>query len=208
MYLFTTCICCKFGHQVASHALPYFLGLSYWQYQLVLSGYLHQTESHQLSLRSLSEWVRLFPLYRHSHSKALSPQTLTTSDPNHHWEICEDCGIPASLFCQRTCAECKSWRKESIWFQGCWKVWYVGQWYWKCCCIMQQPLSESGESYPYQFKQNLYQILPRLSRMSEVTKLKRCFVKQFQERNFNITWSIGRQKWSWSMALERDGGYL
>ena len=30
-------------------------------------------------------------------------------------------------------------------FGTCWKdpsskVWYVGQWYWKCCCIMQQPL--------------------------------------------------------------------
>ena len=36
------------GHQVGSHALPHCLELSYWHYQLVLSWYLHQPESHQL----------------------------------------------------------------------------------------------------------------------------------------------------------------
>ena len=42
-----TCRSYKFGHQVASLALPHCLGLPYWHYQLVLSWYLHQPESHQ-----------------------------------------------------------------------------------------------------------------------------------------------------------------
>ena len=41
---------------------------------------------------------------------------------------------------------------------------------------------DAGESCLYQFKQNLYKILPQLSRMFEVPKLKRCFVEQFLER--------------------------
>ena len=43
----STCIVSKVGHQVAtaSHALSHCLGLPYWQYQLVLSWYLHQPES-------------------------------------------------------------------------------------------------------------------------------------------------------------------
>ena len=48
-----TYICSKFGHQMApleSLALPHCLGLPYWHYQLVLSWYLHQPESHQLNL--------------------------------------------------------------------------------------------------------------------------------------------------------------
>ena len=53
----TTCRCYNFSHQVASHCL----GMPYWQYQLVLSWYPHQPESHQLSLNkvldSVSEWV-------------------------------------------------------------------------------------------------------------------------------------------------------
>ena len=39
----------KVGHQVVSLTLPHCLGMSYWLYQLVLSLYLHQPESHQLS---------------------------------------------------------------------------------------------------------------------------------------------------------------
>merc|ERR1711894_543884 len=46
----TTCIDSKVGHQVTSHTLPHCHGLPYWHYQLVLSLYLHQLESHQLSL--------------------------------------------------------------------------------------------------------------------------------------------------------------
>ena len=43
-----TCIGSKVGHQVASmHCLE----LPYWHYQLVLSWYLHQPESHQLSVK-------------------------------------------------------------------------------------------------------------------------------------------------------------
>ena len=38
----------KVGHQVVSLALPHYLGMSY---QLVLSLYLHQPESHQFSLK-------------------------------------------------------------------------------------------------------------------------------------------------------------
>ena len=48
----------QIGHQVASHTLPHCLGLPYWHYQLVLSLYLHQFESHQLSLQKwLTQWV-------------------------------------------------------------------------------------------------------------------------------------------------------
>ena len=56
----STCISSKFGHQVAplsllatrSHNLPHCLGLPYW-HQLVLSWYLHQPESCQLSLKNV-----------------------------------------------------------------------------------------------------------------------------------------------------------
>ena len=54
----TTCIDSKVGHQVMSHALPHCLGLPYWHYQLVLSLYLHQLESHQLSFKKVCELVR------------------------------------------------------------------------------------------------------------------------------------------------------
>ena len=60
----TTCIGSKFGHQLASFALLpkltvspallHCLGLPYWHYQLVLSWYPHQPESHQLSLHKVS----------------------------------------------------------------------------------------------------------------------------------------------------------
>ena len=41
----------KVGHQLVSLALPHCLGMPYWHYQLVLSLYLHQPESHQFSLQ-------------------------------------------------------------------------------------------------------------------------------------------------------------
>ena len=47
----TTCITNKFAHQTKSHALPDCLVLPYWHYHLVLTWYLHQPESHQLSLQ-------------------------------------------------------------------------------------------------------------------------------------------------------------
>ena len=50
----------KVGHQVVSLALPHCNGMPYWHYQLVLSLYLHQPESHQFSLQKglgLSESV-------------------------------------------------------------------------------------------------------------------------------------------------------
>ena len=50
----TTCITNKFAHQTKSHALPDCLGLPYWHYQLVLTWYLHQPESHQLSFKNVS----------------------------------------------------------------------------------------------------------------------------------------------------------
>ena len=53
LYKHVTCRCYKFGHQVMSLALSYCLGLPYWHYQLVLSWYLHQPESHQLSLQKV-----------------------------------------------------------------------------------------------------------------------------------------------------------
>ena len=46
-----TCISCKFSHQLESLALPHCVGMPYWHYQLVLGWYLHQPESHQLSLQ-------------------------------------------------------------------------------------------------------------------------------------------------------------
>ena len=46
----------KFG-QMTPLALPHCLGLFYWLYQLVLSWYLHQPESHQLSFKKVSQWV-------------------------------------------------------------------------------------------------------------------------------------------------------
>ena len=49
------CIVCKVGHQVASFALPHCFGLSYWHYHLVLTWYLHQPESHQLSFTNISQ---------------------------------------------------------------------------------------------------------------------------------------------------------
>ena len=48
-----TCISYKIGHQ----ALPHCLWFSYQYHQLVLSCYLHQPESHQLSLhKGISDW--------------------------------------------------------------------------------------------------------------------------------------------------------
>ena len=53
-----TCMSSKFGHQMVpleSLALPHCLGLPYWHYLLVLSWYLHQLESYQLSLHNLPQ---------------------------------------------------------------------------------------------------------------------------------------------------------
>ena len=41
-------------------ALPHCLGLPYWHYQLVLSLYLHQLESHQLSLHKVAQFVTYY----------------------------------------------------------------------------------------------------------------------------------------------------
>ena len=60
----TTCITNKFAHQTKSHALPDCLGLPYWHYQLVLTWYLHQPESHQLSLQNVLEWETTGPIDR------------------------------------------------------------------------------------------------------------------------------------------------
>ena len=62
-----TCIRSKFGYQVAPLALTHCLGLPYCHYQQVLSWYLHQPESHQLSLQkvlSVSEFETLGPIDR------------------------------------------------------------------------------------------------------------------------------------------------
>ena len=57
-----------FGHLVMSWSchlhclvpkLPHCLGMPYWHYQLVLSLYLHQPESHQFSLHKVLELVCL-----------------------------------------------------------------------------------------------------------------------------------------------------
>ena len=48
----------KVGHQVLSLALPHCFGMSYWHHQLVLGWYLHQPESHQLSLQNMCQSVR------------------------------------------------------------------------------------------------------------------------------------------------------
>ena len=68
------CIDSKGGHQVvslASLALSQCLGLPYWHYQFVLSWYLHQLESHQLSFKKLAYLVRDNRTHR--------------SDPNDTW---------------------------------------------------------------------------------------------------------------------------
>ena len=60
-----TCISCKLGHQVAQHELirnvvirwRHLFELPYWHYQLVLSWYLHQPESHQISLKKMLYWL-------------------------------------------------------------------------------------------------------------------------------------------------------
>ena len=52
-----TCISCKFSHQLESLALPHCVGMPYWHYHLVLSWYLHQPESHQLSRQKICLFV-------------------------------------------------------------------------------------------------------------------------------------------------------
>ena len=46
-----SCIGSKVGHQIESLSLPHCLRMLHWHFQLVLSRYLHQPESHQLSLQ-------------------------------------------------------------------------------------------------------------------------------------------------------------
>ena len=54
-------------------ALPHCLGLSYWLYQLVLSWYLHQPESHQLSFTNLVHSVSDNLTHRSDRSRDLGP---------------------------------------------------------------------------------------------------------------------------------------
>ena len=71
----------KVGHQVVSLALPHCLGVPYWHYQLVLSWYIHQPESHQLSLKKgLSVTDR-----QTSGPKDRTPETLG-SDKNEQYD--------------------------------------------------------------------------------------------------------------------------
>ena len=44
--------------------MPHCLGLPFWHYQLVLSWYIHQPESHQFSLQKLSQFQRTGPIDR------------------------------------------------------------------------------------------------------------------------------------------------
>ena len=46
---------------MAPLALPHCFGLPYWHYQLVLSWYLHQPESHQLSLQKVAHCWQFSP---------------------------------------------------------------------------------------------------------------------------------------------------
>ena len=50
----------KVGHQVVSLALPHCLGMPFWHYQLLLSLYLHQLESHKLSFNKVTHSLSLF----------------------------------------------------------------------------------------------------------------------------------------------------
>ena len=54
----TICIGSKVIHQVESLSLPRYLGLPYWQHQLVLSWLLDQLVSHQLSFNKVSHSQR------------------------------------------------------------------------------------------------------------------------------------------------------
>ena len=60
----TTCITNKFALQTKSHALPDCLGLPYWHYQLVLTWYLHQPTSHQLTFNKVSQLQTTGPIDR------------------------------------------------------------------------------------------------------------------------------------------------
>ena len=93
-----TCISNKFGHQVVPLVLPHCFWLPFWHHQLVLSWYLHQPESHQLSLQkvleSLSQWETSGPIDRTpgtpgSDKKRASvkhyPQTTTLSTASYNF---------------------------------------------------------------------------------------------------------------------------
>ena len=62
------------GHQAVPLAMPHCLGMPYWHFQLVLSWYLHYSESHQSSLH------KCLPL-THSHRDTRTPGT-PRSDKN------------------------------------------------------------------------------------------------------------------------------
>ena len=48
-----TCISSNFDHQAAPLALPYCLGFSHSNHQLILSWYFHHSESNKLSLNNM-----------------------------------------------------------------------------------------------------------------------------------------------------------
>ena len=52
-----TCISSKVGNKIMSLALPHCLGMRCWHNQLVLSLYLHQLESGQLSFNKVTQFV-------------------------------------------------------------------------------------------------------------------------------------------------------
>ena len=58
------CLVPKLATRLWSHVLPHFLGMPYWHYQLVLSLYLHQPESHQLSFTKVTQWETTGPIDR------------------------------------------------------------------------------------------------------------------------------------------------
>ena len=91
-------------HQVGSHALPHCMELPYWHYQLVLSWYLHQPESHQLSLNKVAQLVSCW----HPDPKIGPRFTWVDKNKGLH-------GKPAQ---QRDL--CQAWRYERTNFHSTW----------------------------------------------------------------------------------------
>ena len=89
-----TCIGSNVVHQVGSHALPHCLELPYWHYQLVLTWYLHQPESHQLSLNKVSHSL--------TDGQTSGPKDRTPGLPGSD----KNCHIRDTFLCQ-SCAETK-----------------------------------------------------------------------------------------------------
>ena len=123
----------KFGHQVVSLVLPHCLGLPFWHYQLVLSLYLHQPESHQLSLQKVSHSVSETRTHR-SDQRYLGPikmyilyqvRILKSGKSQHHkhgifhikscmffmrwfWHCAFSCASSIHLvFCRHSCIACR-----------------------------------------------------------------------------------------------------